>query len=94
MVEQRETVPLLEHIAQQSASLLRCERATIFLWDRTHQQLVGRPALGTNGELRLPENTGVVGKVIESGHPKIVDDVRGDPNWSPMTDKATGFVIE
>ena len=56
--EERETVPLLEHIAEQAVKLLRCERASIFLWDQTRKELVGRPALGLpNGELRLKVNS-------------------------------------
>ncbi|MBI3411791.1 MAG: sigma-54-dependent Fis family transcriptional regulator [Planctomycetes bacterium] len=92
MIEERETVPLLEHIAAQSAKLLRCERASIFIWDRSRQELVGRPALGMpSGELRLPENTGVVGKVVQTGQYQIVDNVRDDKTWSASTDQATGF---
>lgn len=92
MTLERETVPLLEHIAAQAAKLLRCERASIFVWDKGRKELVGRPALGLpGGELRLPEATGVVGKVILSGQPHIVANVRDDPAWSPDTDKASGF---
>ena len=50
MVEQRDTPALLEHIAAQVTRLLRCERASIFLWDESRHELVGRPALG------LPNN--------------------------------------
>ncbi len=65
---ERETIPLLEHIAAKAAHLLRCERASIFLWDKARKELVGRPALGLpNGELRLPEDTGIVGRVIQTG---------------------------
>ena len=59
-----ETDELLRKIAEASTQLLECERASIFLWDRPHKQLVGRPALGVDGnELRIPDNAGVVGGV-------------------------------
>jgi GAF domain-containing protein len=62
LIAERETVPLLEHIAEQASRLLRCERASIFLWDQSRKELVGRPALGLpNGELRIPDHAGVVG---------------------------------
>ena len=92
MSQERETIPLLEHIAAKAAQLLRCERASIFLWDKARKELVGRPALGLpNGELRLPESTGVVGRVVQTGEAQIVDNVRADPGWDGAIDKASGF---
>jgi transcriptional regulator with GAF, ATPase, and Fis domain len=92
LVEQRETVPLLEHIAEQAVKLLRCERASIFLWDQARHELVGRPALGLpNGELRLADDVGVVGKVLGTGAVMQVDDVRADPAWHASVDTQSGF---
>jgi Nif-specific regulatory protein len=92
LVEQRETAPLLEHIAAQAAQLLHCERASIFVWDRSRSELVGRPALGLpRGELRIPDSSGVVGKVVRTGQAAQVDDVRADPAWSAAVDTASGF---
>jgi transcriptional regulator with GAF, ATPase, and Fis domain len=92
LVEERETVPLLEHIAEQATRLLRCERASIFLWDPSRNELVGRPALGLpGGELRLPDTAGVVGRTVQTGHVQQVDDVRADPSWNPEIDSASGF---
>jgi transcriptional regulator with GAF, ATPase, and Fis domain len=92
LVEERETVPLLEHIAEQATRLLRCERASIFLWDPSRRELVGRPALGLpGGELRLPDNAGVVGRTLQTGQVQQVDDVRADPSWNPEIDSASGF---
>lgn len=89
---ERETPVLLEHIAAQAAGLLQCERASIFVWDKTRQELVGRPALGLpNNELRIPDRTGVVGKTIHSGEVQIVNDVRDDSAWTPAVDKKSGF---
>ena len=89
---QRETVPLLEHIAAQTAKLLLCERASIFLWDKNRKELVGRPALGMpNNELRIPDTTGVVGRTLSTGEPQIVQDVRDDPNFTGKVDKTSGF---
>lgn len=59
---------LLSEIAQGAAELLQADRASIFLWDRASETLVGRPALGVpGGELRLPDNQGVVGHVVQTG---------------------------
>jgi Nif-specific regulatory protein len=92
LAEQRDTVSLLEHIAAQATRLLRCERASIFLWDQARHELVGRPALGLpGGELRIPDDTGIVGKVFKDGQPQVVEDVHAEPSWSGDVDSASGF---
>lgn len=69
-----EVEPLLTKMAQAATQLLRADRASIFLWDRPNHTLVGRPALGLpNGELRIPDDRGVVGQVIQTGEPRRVD---------------------
>ena len=68
-----ELEPLLDDMARAAVQLLDAERATIFLWDRSTKTLVGRPALGVDeGELRIPDTTGVVGRVVQSGQPERV----------------------
>ena len=65
---------LLLLMAEASTRLLRAERASIFLWDRKNKQLVGRPALGVEGgELRIPDDAGIVGQVVQLGEPRRVD---------------------
>lgn len=68
-----EMVPLLEQLAQAATHLLHADRASIFLWDRPNRTLVGRPALGVaGGELRIPDDGGVVGYVVQHGVPRRV----------------------
>ncbi|MCS6850349.1 MAG: sigma 54-interacting transcriptional regulator [Gemmataceae bacterium] len=89
---QRETVPLLETIAEQATRLLRCERSSIFLWDRNRHELVGRPAQGLpGGELRIPDDRGIVGRCVQSGQVCQVDDVHREAAWNPGVDAASGF---
>lgn len=64
---------LLRQMAEASTRLLDAERASIFLWDRQSRTLVGRPALGVEeGELRIADDRGVVGQVIQTGQPRRV----------------------
>ncbi|QDT01824.1 Nitrogen fixation protein VnfA [Rubripirellula lacrimiformis] len=63
---------LLRKIADTATSLIECERASIFLWDRRRSKLIGRPALGIEGgSLEVDDDAGVVGEVLRSGEPKI-----------------------
>ncbi len=70
----REVEPLLVKMAEAATQLLGADRASIFVWDRANHTLVGRPALGVEeGELRIRDDRGVVGQVIETGKPLRVD---------------------
>ncbi len=70
----REVEPLLVQMAEAATRLLGADRASIFLWDKRNRSLVARPALGVpGGELRIPDDRGVVGQVIHSGRPLRVD---------------------
>ena len=72
--QNRNTSQLLHQIAETSTRLLDAERATIFLVDETRNLLVGKPALGVAaGELLIPLDAGVVGRVIASGETQRVD---------------------
>ena len=69
-----EVEPLLIEMAEAATRLLGADRASIFVWDRRNHTLVGRPALGVEGgELRIPDDRGVVGQVVQSGQPLRVD---------------------
>ena len=71
----REVEPLLAQMAEAATRLWEADRASIFLWDRHTHTLVGRPALGVDeGELRIPDDAGVVGQVVQTGQPKRVDE--------------------
>lgn len=70
----REIEPLLLKMAEAATRLLEADRASIFLWDRAGHCLIGRPALGVKGgELRVADDRGVVGRVLQSGQPVRVD---------------------
>jgi transcriptional regulator with GAF, ATPase, and Fis domain len=70
----REVQTLLVQMAEAATRLLEADRASIFLWDKPNRTLVGRPALGApDGELRIPDDRGVVGQVIREEKPRRVD---------------------
>jgi len=69
-----EMEPLLVQMAEAATRLLAADRSSIFLWDRPNRQLVGRPALGVaGGELRIPDDSGVVGQVVHSGQSRRIN---------------------
>jgi transcriptional regulator with GAF, ATPase, and Fis domain len=90
-----ESQPLLELLAQEATRLLECDRASIFLWDREHKEIVACPALGVDGgTLRLPDNKGLVGEVIQNGSAARIDEAYEDPRFSRSADEASGYVTK
>ena len=88
----REIEPLLFQMAKAATDLLEADRASIFLWDRANHCLIGRPALGvTGGELRVAEDRGVVGRVLQSGQPVRVDNSTQPDAIDHSVDTQTGY---
>lgn len=89
----QELAPLLEKMAEASTNLIQAERASIFLWDKPNKTLIGRPALGVeNNELRIPDTTGIVGQVVQSGEVRSVDlDVKEQQEIDRQVDEELGF---
>ncbi|WP_261367585.1 sigma-54-dependent Fis family transcriptional regulator [Aporhodopirellula aestuarii] len=62
---------LLESVARCACEVLSCDRATIFLWDKSRRRLIGRPAIGIEGGvLEVEDNAGIVGEVLQSRNPR------------------------
>jgi Nif-specific regulatory protein len=88
----QEMEPLLVHMAEAAQRLLQADRASIFLWDRPNRTLVGRPALGVeSGELRIPDDSGIVGDVVQHGRPRRVDLTSGQEEINRQVDQALGY---
>ena len=88
----RELGPLLVEMAEAATRLFEADRASIFLWDRRSHTLVGRPALGVeDGELRIPDDRGVVGQVVQGGQALRVDAQNGPAQIDREVDSQTGY---
>jgi Nif-specific regulatory protein len=82
---------LLVRMAEAATELFEAERASIFLWDKPNKLIIGRPALGIEGsELRLPDNAGIVGQVIQTGEPRRVS-ADHDTEIDRAVDRRTGY---
>ncbi|MGI9456389.1 MAG: sigma 54-interacting transcriptional regulator, partial [Aeoliella sp.] len=86
---------LLQAMAEAATELLSADRASIFLWDKANKTLVGRPALGIKDEeLRIPDDTGIVGQVIQSGEPRRVSGGMDQDQIARIIDQETGYHTE
>ncbi|WP_339910062.1 sigma-54-dependent Fis family transcriptional regulator [Symmachiella dynata] len=92
---ERETVPLLELIANEATRLLEADRASIFIWDKDHRQVIACPALGVEGgTLRLSDSAGIVGEVIQTGKSIQVDEAYRDARFDKKVDVESGYITE
>ena len=95
----KQSGPLLSALAAAACDLLDCDRASIFLHLPAVSdddappgpgELVGRPALGVpGGELRVPADAGLVGRVFRTG--RAARDDAGDAPDTQAVDKRTGY---
>jgi len=88
----QEMEPLLVQMAEAATKMLQADRASIFLWDKPNRLLIGRPALGVDGnELRIPDDKGVVGEVIRAKQPRRVDLRFGQEQIAREVDVKLGY---
>jgi Nif-specific regulatory protein len=86
---------LLTRMAEAATQLLEADRASIFLWDKAAKTIVGRPALGVRGgELRLADDAGIVGQVVQTGEPRRVSGLRDAAEIDRAVDRQTGYRTE
>ena len=52
----------MEKIVNQTCECLNCDRASVFLFDYEKDELWSKVAKGYDNTLRIPKNTGIVGK--------------------------------
>ncbi len=90
MVATSDLDDLLNLIIKDSLELLNVERATLFLYDAEHNELVSRIATGVK-ELRVPADKGFCGQTVKTGRTLVVPDAYADERFNPQVDRDTGF---
>lgn len=86
---------MLAAIVDAATTLLDCERATVFLYDATAEELCSRIATGIADspitEIRFPASRGIAGDVARTGRLVNLPDAYADPRFNPEFDRASGF---
>lgn len=84
---------ILQMLIEITCAELNAERGTIFLSDKSSNELYSRVALGElKHEIRMLDDSGIAGLSFTKGEPIIVNDAYADPNFNSAIDKETGFV--
>lgn len=90
MVAAHELDDLLPLIVRDALDLLDAQRATLFLYDESRDELVARIATGMR-ELRVPADKGFCGETIRTGKTLVIPDAYADPRFNPEVDLQSGF---
>lgn len=81
---------LLHTIVEASCQALRCDRATIFLYDPENDELYSRVATGM-AAIRFSADRGIAGAAAKSRKVVNVIDAYADPRFNPEVDRQTGY---
>jgi phosphoserine phosphatase RsbU/P len=82
---------LLTEIAKAAQGLLGAERASIFLYDMSSDELWTKIALGS-ATIRVPSSAGIVGFVFKTNKLLNIPDAYADARFNREVDRRTGFV--
>jgi phosphoserine phosphatase len=82
---------LLSEIAKATQTLLVAERASIFLYDPSADELWTKVALGAD-QIRVPASAGIVGHVFRTNQLLNIPDAYADGRFNREVDRRTGFV--
>ncbi|MGO9242957.1 MAG: sigma 54-interacting transcriptional regulator [Bryobacteraceae bacterium] len=91
MNSERDVNALLDLVVVEATRLLDCERASIFLFTPTREELVSRVALGSEQTIRVRAGVGIAGAVASSGEVIVVNDAYGDPRFFQGVDNTSGY---
>ena len=81
---------LLRLIMDEVKEVLQCDRCTVFVLDREHNEIWSRVAHG-EAEIRFPAHLGIAGAVVTTGQVINIPDAYADSRFNPNIDKQTGY---
>ncbi|MGD0002480.1 MAG: sigma 54-interacting transcriptional regulator, partial [Bryobacteraceae bacterium] len=91
MNSERDLNALLDLVVVEAARLLDCERASIFLFTPTREELVSRVALGSEQTIRVRAGVGIAGAVASTGEVIVVNDAYSDSRFFQGVDNNSGY---
>jgi putative nucleotidyltransferase with HDIG domain len=89
---------VFQNILQQMVKVLKAEAGTLWVIDNEHGEIKASAAIGPTSEailnIRMKLEEGIVGKVISSGEPHLIESVATEPSWAKRVDDTSGFVTK
>lgn len=86
---------LMQTIAEEARNAVQADRCTVFLYDKTTDELWSKVALGLGSqELRFNASQGLAGHVFRTGEIVNIKDAYSDPRFNKEIDSKTGYVTK
>ena len=83
---------MLLQIAQKAIEVMNADRFSLFLYDKTTDELFTTVAIGMGKkEIRIPSSDGIAGHCFQTGETLNIPDVYEDPRFLKTVDRATGY---
>ena len=82
---------LLPTIMEKACSLLKTERCSLFILDKTKNELYTRYQGGLEKSIRIKNGVGIAGYTSSTGNCVNITDAYSDPRFDKTSDKQTGF---
>ena len=83
---------LLQRVVTETTTMLRCERATIFMYDGITKTLFSLfSAGGEIAEIRFPSHVGIAGEVYTTGQSLNIPHAYADLRFNPVFDRQSSF---
>ena len=85
-----ELLPLLQKVERAVRQVLDCERGTVFLLDKSSDELYSLVATGEE-QIRFSAKLGIAGEALQGRSLIIVGDAYADKRFNRAIDRATGY---
>jgi len=89
---------VFENILYQMVHVVGAEAGTLWVLNKEQEEIKVVAAYGPSASsilnVKMKKDEGIVGKVILTGEPQLIENVADDPNWSNRMDTASGFVTK
>ncbi len=91
VADSRDIETLLMQFSRMAHELVPADRCTVWVFDKERNILWSRVADGI-GRIESSAEEGLVGYVLKSGEPVILNDVYADSRFNPEVDRRTGYL--
>lgn len=89
---------VFENILLQMIQVIGAEAGTLWIVDKETNEITASAAHGPSAStilnIKMRKDEGIVGKVIMTGEPHLIEDVSKDPSWAKRVDHSSGFITK
>jgi len=89
---------VFQNILLQMVHIVGAEAGTLWVLNKEQEEIKAVAAYGPSAStilnIKMKKDEGIVGKVIVTGQPQLIEDVAEDSNWANRVDSTSGFITK